>query len=1457
MLNVSFLSVGKPHLLFNNGNNYSKETRVINSLNLILFYFFFLTTAQAQNSPDPINQTGATTFSNMLNCLGTPTFEIDLTGQPGGTWVSNPEQRTGNCCNPGGDNNCVQFTVTLDPLAEGIIFNVPDGCGAAPSGSLFYQVNCGPLTSVGMPLCLNGNGPIVITFCKPGNNANCYSITSIPGPTSGGDVITADGCRDTLSVLGLDQSSIYWTSISPGTQGQYNNYLNNLAGTQPGISSVSYTGQSTVIVTPQAGFPPVIYYRVCGNVIGACSATSYCDTVSVSIFPNLFANAGPDVALCNGSVVGTVVTGNAIGGTAPFNYSWTGPAGFSQINVSSLTTNSIIALSPGIYTLSLTDATGCPAATDQDSVTSFTIDITANAGPDKIVCRSPIPTIGINATVSQTGTGVWSGGTGNFNANNVDLTLFYTPSAAEISAGFVTLILTPTNTFGCPYTADQVTISLPEFSSVLSAIPANISCFGLLDGAIDLSVSGGAATSSYSWSNGEITQDVSGLSVGNYTVVLIDINGCTGTTSATINQPTLLTASVIAQTSVSCFGGNNGSISILGIGGNPNYTYSLNGSLPQFSGVFSNLIAGTYSITVTDSKGCFVNIPITIIQPASALILNISQTNILCFGESSGEINLSPSGGSPGYFFNWSNGATTQDLHNVPAGQYTVIITDADNCQISSSIILTEPNQLTQTISAFTYLSGTNISCFGLNNGSIDLTIAGGNPSYLYNWSTGETTQDISGLPAGNYSVLITDINGCSIIASITLDQPTQIIPSVNVSLYPGNYNLSGCSPNGWVDLSVSGGNSGYLYLWSNGLNSQDISGLTAGFYSVIITDLNGCQAIIDTVLTQPPSMISTTQVTSNYNGEDITCIGAFDGAITVNVFGGAPSYSYEWFDSLGTVISTIQSPSGLTAGTYTVNIIDQNGCTGINSISIQYPDSFEFDIFVSTDYNGEEISCFGASDGGIGFIVSGGTPSYTYEWTNTANAIISTIEDPFNLPAGTYSIRVIDVNGCQIDTFIILNDPNELNLITLITSDYNGQNVSCYESTDGSINVSTMGGTPNYTYSWANIDGTTLGSNSALTNVGIGTYTVLVTDSNGCTSTANISVNQPNSLIAEITVLSDYFGQAISCEGAENGSLEVTVSGGIPGYIYEWNTSPIQTTVQANNLGTGTYIVIVIDANGCTTTTSATLAANPLPTFNLPPVIYSCEGYQVSIDSQAEPGSSCQWTFSDGQVINDCGPIYAVFPDQEACYDVQLTVINMQGCINSTSITNFICVVPNPMASFSIQDNELSLTNPDTYFTNTSLDAETYYWDFGDGSNGSNAVNPYHQFPINEEIIQYEVTLYAISDYGCMDSTIRYIQVKEDMILYVPNTFTPDGDEFNNVFKPIISSGVSIYGYSLLIFNRWDELIFESHDFNIGWDGTYNGTIVQDGTYIWKLIVKNKETDEKEEYVGHVNILR
>jgi gliding motility-associated-like protein len=615
---------------------------------------------------------------------------------------------------------------------------------------------------------------------------------------------------------------------------------------------------------------------------------------------------------------------------------------------------------------------------------------------------------------------------------------------------------------------------------------------------------------------------------------------------------------------------------------------------------------------------------------------------------------------------------------------------------------------------------------------------------------------------------------------------------------------------------------------------------------------------IVDTTLTASPVVTAVTSITSDYNGQDISCFGASDGSVTVVGGGGVPAFNYQWTDALNNPVSTNQSPSGLPSGLYNVVVTDQNGCTALATITLQDPPPFVYSVVVSTDYNGSDISCYGQSDGGIDLTVSGATPGYFFSWSNSTGSAFTIVEDPSGLAAGTYDVLTTDLNGCTFTTSITLTEPPLLLGVADITSDYNGQDVSCYLSTDGALTVLANGGTPTYSYQWTNSSGNIIGSGLNLSNIGEGIYQVQITDLNGCSFIAPIVVTQPTQLLTSPIIVSNYFGQAVSCEGETDGIVEAYVVGGTPNYSFSWNSNPVITTQTANNLGTGTYTVTVTDANGCVVSDDVTLTANPLPTFDLPPPISGCLGGNILLNSNAEAGSSCQWIFSDGQVFNNCGPFVANFANQD-CYDLQLSVANAQGCISTASVTDYVCIQPNPLASFYADEYVLSNVGSGTNFWNTSQGADSYLWVFGDGSPTETGFNQYHIFADGDgfNANNYPVTLFAISDYGCIDSATVYITVNPELIFYVPNAFTPDGDAYNNTFFPVFSSGYDYRNYQFMIFNRWGELVFESDQVGAGWDGTYRGNKCQDGVYTWKIKVMNSVTDRKEEHVGHVTLLR
>jgi gliding motility-associated-like protein len=1415
--------------------------------------------------PGGLSQTiSATTFPSGTNisCFGLSDGNVNLTiggGTPGYSYVWSNGATTEDLTNvPAGTYGVTVTDANGCQIISSITLVQPPALTQSISAFIYQSgtnISCFGLNDGSVDLVVNGGNPNYSYNWS--NGATTQDLSGVSAGTYNVLITDMNGCS-IPSTITLTQPTALTSGVVPSSYpGGFNLSGCNpdgsidltVNGGNPGYSYSWSNGSVTQDISSLAAGT----YTVTVTDVNGCQTTStitltqppvLTQTISAFVYPS-----GTNIS-CFGASDGSI---NLIigGGVGPYNYTWSNGAVIEDIS----------GLPVGTYNVTVSDQNGCIITStitlNQPAPLGQTITAFAYPSGDNISCFGAsdgsidFGILGGNGGYSY----MWSNG-----ATTQDI--------SGLTAGTYSVVATDAN--GCVIPS---TITLVEPAALTQAVSAfiypsgdNISCFGFNDGSVDLLIGGGSPGYTYLWNNGATTEDISTLTAGTYSVTATDINGCTINSSITLIEPTALTQTISAATyasgtNISCFGLSDGSIDLSVNNGSPGYTYLWsNGSTNQD---LSGIPAGTYSVVVTDLNGCTIPSTITLVEPP-VLTQSISAftypsgSNISCFGLNDGSIDLVVGGGNPGYTYVWSNGATTQDINTLLAGTYSVVITDVNGCTIPSTITLVEPPALTETTASPTFIGGNNISCTGFNDGSIDLSIGGGSPGYTYLWNTGATSQDLSGIVAGTYSVTTTDLNGCQITSSITLTEPTPLSYIASLSLYPGGYNVIGCSNNGTIDLTVSGSIPGYFFSWSNGLPTEDIGGLNAGTYTVTITDANGCQIIMDTTLTASPVVNAVTSVTSNYNGQDISCFGASDGSITVTASGGVPAYTYNWTNASNIFVSNNQSPSGLPSGLYNVTVTDVNGCTATTTVTLVDPPVFIVNVQVATDYNGQDISCFGASDGGIDLTVTGATPGYTYVWTDAGGTQISTMEDPSGLPAGTYDVLITDQNGCTSTKSITLTEPELLLGVADVTSDYNGEDVSCYGSTDGSLTVTQTGGTPGYTYSWANSGGTVIGTNVNQGGVGEGIYSVLITDVNGCMFIAPVVVTQPPQIYTVPIVISNYFGQAVSCEGATDGIVEAYVTGGTPNYSYSWSSAPVQTTQTVNNLGTGTYTLTVTDANGCVATGTVILTANPIPTFVMPPPIYGCMGNAVTINANAESGSSCQWTFSDGQVFNQCGPFVVNFGTQD-CYDVQLNVINAVGCIASASETDYICIMPNPIAGFYADEYEITNISSGTNFWNTSQGADSYIWDFGDGSPISNDEDEYHIFNTNDDFnsTDYAVTLFAISEYGCIDSATLYITVNPELIFYVPNAFTPDGDNYNNIFTPVFSSGYDLRNYDFMIFNRWGELIYESNVIGEGWDGTYRGNKCQEGVYTWKIKVMNAVTDRKEEHVGHVTLLR
>ncbi|ACU07648.1 PKD domain containing protein [Flavobacteriaceae bacterium 3519-10] len=446
--------------------------------------------------------------------------------------------------------------------------------------------------------------------------------------------------------------------------------------------------------------------------------------------------------------------------------------------------------------------------------------------------------------------------------------------------------------------------------TVAQASQTNVSCFGGSNGSATVTAANGPGLT-YNWSPGnppgDGTPSVTGLTAGNWTCTVTNACGNSNSVTISITEPQALTATQ-SQTNITCNGGNNGSATINVSGGAGSYTYSW----APFGGnaaTASNLTAGSYTVTVTDANNCSTQRSFTITAP-SALTATQSQTNITCSGGNNGSASVSVSGGAGTYTYAWAPfGGNAATASNLAAGNYTVTVTDANNCSIQRSFTITAPTAITAT------QSQTNITCSGGSNGSATINVSGGAGAYSYLWApSGGTGATASNLTEGSYTVTVTDANNCSIQRNFTISAP----PALTATQSQTNNNCSNSST-GSATVNVSGGAGEYSYLWApSGGTGATASNLTAGTYTVTVTDANSCSIQRSFTITAPTALTATQSQT------DVTCNNSNNGTATVAVSGGTGSYTYAWFPSGGNG----PAATGLAPGFYIVFISDANGCS-------------------------------------------------------------------------------------------------------------------------------------------------------------------------------------------------------------------------------------------------------------------------------------------------------------------------------------------------------------------------------------------------------------------------------------------------------------------------------------------------------------------------------------------------
>lgn len=702
-----------------------------------------------------------------------------------------------------------------------------------------------------------------------------------------------------------------------------------------------------------------------------------------------------------------------------------------------------------------------------------------------------------------------------------------------------------------------------------------------------------------------------------------------------------------------------------------------------------------------------------------------------------------------------------------------------------------------------------NSTCFGANNGGIQTNITGGIPfssgaSYLISWtgSNGFTSPEsnISNLAPGNYNLSITDEGGCPFSKSYTITEPNAIV------IEPVQKNVS-CfgSANGSIALTIKGGTPNYTYAWTkNGIpfaTTKDLSNLNSGGYSVKVSDENNCGPKTKSFTITEPPILAVNLISKT----DVVCFGQPTGAITINVVGGTLPYTYAWSRPNG-FSSSNQNLTAVFAGTYDLIISDNSGCTKTLSVTLTQPT--EISITATTT----PIICYGNNNASISIVVTGGVAPYTTVWSNLGSA---TFQD--NLSAGDYLITVSDANNCT--KTLNVNIPE----VSIFTINPVAKNITCFGDHDGSINLNIVGGMTPVKLVWS--DSAVAGT--VRNNLGPGSYTVTITDAKPCTITQTFIILEPQSL-----VLSANISHAFDCDNANSGAINLLVAGGSAPFTYAWSNGAI--TEDLVNIPAGNYLVIVKDVNGCSTQAQYTI--NRPPPI-VPEVVtktdFNCDTKTVKQTFVAQVSGGVppyQLVWSSGTISGANNEIMNTSQNGT----VILNATDAIGCKTNYTFNVDVPILGAPSfsaGSYAYSTYVAYFINDPIQFINTAIgDYISIIWDFGDGSVATE-LNPVHTF-INPK--DYVVTQTVTYPFGCVYVQKITFKVGKGYVLVVPNAFTPNNDNLNDMFRPV---NKALKNVRLDIYDTWGSLIYsETGDVLRGWDGKIKDVSAENGNYYYRV---------------------
>ncbi|MFP4059343.1 MAG: gliding motility-associated C-terminal domain-containing protein, partial [Bacteroidales bacterium] len=737
--------------------------------------------------------------------------------------------------------------------------------------------------------------------------------------------------------------------------------------------------------------------------------------------------------------------------------------------------------------------------------------------------------------------------------------------------------------------------------------------------AIKLNIDGGTPGYAIEWDHPtytyipDNTDTAYNLPPGRYTAFIRDTNQCYYSTARSFDAISTLKASVEGTMPysttpeiyyISCHGASDG---VLTVDFDNNYgpvtfvwTYP-DGTVDTTKNDFiTGLPAGKYELFAFDSLGCTAESDFDLIEPdpieidLKPSVFYEDSFHISCHGYSDGHITPVVTGGSFHYNYIWEDesGFLSDDtiIHDLSPGTYYLTIRDTGQyhpyeCFAYDTITLVQPQDLNFD-TVFTDYNGYNISCHGSSTGSVSLeNITGGSTPYSFEWSTGngsglngESTPEQSGLTAGNYRVTIGYGNDCAYSYDFDLDEPVQLGFTPEISDYTGYEIRCYNDSSGQVNPNAHGGVRPYQFDWStdDGGNIADgdslQNNLTEGTYTLLLTDDNNCRDTLEVSLKQPGIM------QSDITAKSITCTGIPDGAAYLDVSGGVPGYSYNWFDmATGNSVGQTRDITEIDSGYYSVVIADTNLCLLHDTVFIDAPPMFKTIIELLTDYNGYGVSCHDAEDGSAKVSVEGGVKPYRFEWSTGNNSNMVS-----GLSGGPVTVVVTDGNNCKDTLSIDVSTPEPLESV------FEKSNVSCFGGTDGSINATIYGGIQPYRYHWSNADTT-----SYTDSLEAGNYMLIVADRNNCLHDSTVVVEQPDRIQIGVEMERPY------CPETYDGSIFLETEGGMPPYFYEWSDGSSDDYI--TQALAGRYDITITDMNNCVFDTTLVLKGLRELCLNIP----------------------------------------------------------------------------------------------------------------------------------------------------------------------------------------------------------------------------------------------------------------